>query len=64
MKNLLISPRVSSLLGQHVLCQGLAGRFTGTARIPAKDHDYIVVTPDGATVSDVIHVSDVISIIA
>jgi len=56
--------RLQEVLGKNVLYQTLGRRFTGRARIPAQDHDYIVVTPTGSEHSDVVHLSDVIAIIA
>lgn len=55
---------LSDVLGKNVIYQGIERRLTGRVRIPTQDHDYIVVTPDGATVSDVVALYDVISIIA
>ena len=55
---------LSSVLGKNVIYQGIERRITGRVRIPTQDHEFIVVTPTGATVSDVIHLSDVISILA
>ena len=54
---------LSSVLVKNVIYQGIARRVTGKVRIPTQDHDYIVVTPTGAVSSEVIHLSDVISIL-
>lgn len=55
----------SEVIGKHVLFRNaLNVRVQGTARMPAKDHNFIVVTPDNETQSVVVSLSDIISIIA
>lgn len=51
-------------LGKKVMYRTLGERLTGLVRMPTQDHNFIVVTPAGSVRSEVIHVSDVISIIA
>lgn len=56
--------RLEELIGKNVIFQGVERRMTGRVRIPAKDHDFLVVTPVGSNQSDLVHMSDVISIVA
>jgi len=54
----------SDYLGKRVIYRTVTQRLRGLVRMPTQDRDYLVVTPEGSAKSDVIHLSDVISIIA
>lgn len=51
-------------LGKRVMYRTFGERLVGLVRMPAQDHDFLIVTPAGSVRSEVIHVSDVISIIS
>jgi len=51
-------------LGKKVIYRTLGERLTGLVRMPTQDHDFLIVTPARRLGSEVIHVSDIISIIA